>query len=90
MDAGSFTPCSSPYTTPRLTQGAHTFSVKAIDAAGNESAIISRSFTLDSRPPAAPVITATVPGSPARYSCVANAERPAPATRTWMCAVRPG
>jgi hypothetical protein len=71
MDAGSFTPCSSPYTGPRLTQGAHTFSVKAIDAAGNESAIISRSFTLDSRPPAAPVITATVPGSPAN----ANAPR---------------
>ncbi len=34
-----------------LTNGAHTFSVKAIDAPGNESVIVSRSFTVDTVPP---------------------------------------
>jgi hypothetical protein len=45
--------------------------VKATDAAGNESELASRSFTIDSLAPAAPVIAATVPGSPAN----ANAPR---------------
>jgi hypothetical protein len=68
IDAGPLRACASPYTTPRLSQGAHTLSVKAIDAAGNESAVVSRSFTIDSLPPAAPAIAATVPGSPANHN----------------------
>ncbi len=71
IDAASFAPCASPRTTPNLSQGSHAFSVKAIDAAGNESAVVSRSFMVDTRAPAAPVIAATVPGSPAN----ANAPR---------------
>jgi hypothetical protein len=71
MDGGAFVACLPPRTYTNLSQGAHVFSVKAIDAAGNESAIVARSFTLDSRAPAAPAITATVPGSPAN----ANAPR---------------
>ena len=34
-----------------LPNGAHTFSVKAIDAPGNESAVVSRSFTVDTVAP---------------------------------------
>ena len=51
-DAAPFTACSSPSTraTP-LPNGAHTFSVRAIDAPGNESAVVSRSFTVDTLPP---------------------------------------
>ena len=37
FDGGPFKPCASPYTGPPLSDGAHTFSVKAIDAPGNES-----------------------------------------------------
>jgi putative glycosyl hydrolase len=49
-DSSPFTACSSPYTRS-LANGAHTFSVKAIDAPGNESLIVSRSFTVDTVPP---------------------------------------
>ena len=64
-DAAPFTACSSPHTraTP-LTNGAHTFSVKAIDAPGNESVIVSRSFTVDTVPPQT-TITAGPSGSTA-------------------------
>jgi len=49
-DSSPFATCSSPYTRS-LTNGAHTFSVKAIDAPGNESTIVSRSFTVDTAAP---------------------------------------
>ncbi|HXF00382.1 MAG TPA: glycosyl hydrolase [Solirubrobacterales bacterium] len=51
-DSTPFVACSSPYTrSTTLTNGAHTFSVKAIDAPGNESTIVSRSFTVDTVAP---------------------------------------
>ena len=52
FDAAPFTACATPFTrgTP-LADGAHTFSVKAIDAPGNESQIRSRSFTVDTVAP---------------------------------------
>jgi Glycosyl hydrolase catalytic core len=45
-DGGLFKPCTSPFTTPALSYGGHVFYVKAIDAPGNESPIVSRSFTV--------------------------------------------
>jgi hypothetical protein len=52
FDASYFTTCSSPHTRGSpLPDGGHSFSVKAIDAPGNESAIVSRSFTVDTVPP---------------------------------------
>jgi len=44
FDAKPFAPCASPYTAQPLIKGMHTFNVKAIDAAGNESTVQSRSF----------------------------------------------
>ena len=57
FDAQAFSPCSSPLTLPQLADGAHAFFVKAIDANGNESPVVSRSFTVDTVAP-----TATAPG----------------------------
>jgi hypothetical protein len=66
FDAGAFVPCSSPLTPQAAkAQGAHTFYVRAIDAPGNVSAPISRTFTIDTVPPPTPKILATDPASPA-------------------------
>ncbi len=63
IDGGAYKPCSSPYTTPALSNGGHIFYVKAIDAPGNESNVVWRSFTVDTVAPAAPTITDTDPNS---------------------------
>lgn len=55
VDSGSFTACSSPRTTSSLPNGAHTFYVRATDAAGNtDSTPASRSFTVSVSNPATP------------------------------------
>ena len=47
VDTASFTSCASPHTTAALSDGTHTFSVRAVDLAGNvDSSPASRSFTV--------------------------------------------
>jgi subtilisin family serine protease len=54
LDAGAFGSCSSPKTYSSLSEGAHTFSVRATDAAGNaDQTPASRTFTVDSIAPTA-------------------------------------
>lgn len=58
VDDGAYAPCSSPFS-PTLgspLEGAHTISVRAIDAAGNPSAAATRSWTVDTQAPGAPSI----------------------------------
>jgi hypothetical protein len=78
--AQPFSPCSSPFTS-RLPDGARTFAVHAIDAPGNQSAAVSRSFTVDTRPPAAPQITDTDPDSPANINTLRVKGSAEPASR---------
>ncbi|MEJ0088564.1 MAG: Ig-like domain-containing protein [Limisphaerales bacterium] len=48
MDSGGFAAASSPKSYSGLSDGAHTFSVRAVDAAGNKDATpATRSFTID-------------------------------------------
>ena len=48
VDANSFLACASPFTPKaQLAAGPHTFSVRAVDAAGNASVIVSRSFRVN-------------------------------------------
>jgi ABC-type transport system substrate-binding protein len=51
IDSGSWVPCSSPYTSAPLADGAHSFQVRATDAAGNVGAAASVSFTVDTTAP---------------------------------------
>ena len=51
LDGHGFAPCTSPANYSGQADGPHTFQVKAVDAAGNTSAIASRSWTIDTTPP---------------------------------------
>ena len=46
LDSGPFVPCVSPYTAGPLADGAHTFTVRAIDTAGPDSSPPTRTFTV--------------------------------------------
>jgi large repetitive protein len=61
LDSASFTTCTSPTTYQQLAEGTHAFSVKAVDAAGNESAVSSYTWTIDVTPPPAPAVTSAPP-----------------------------
>lgn len=51
VDTGAFSSCSSPLTVAALTDGAHTFEVRATDAATNtDPTPASRTFTVDTSP----------------------------------------
>jgi hypothetical protein len=52
LDGGAFALCTSPKSYTNLSNGSHTFSVRATDAAGNTDATpASRTFTVDVPPP---------------------------------------
>ncbi|HEX6228688.1 MAG TPA: Ig-like domain-containing protein, partial [Solirubrobacterales bacterium] len=68
-EVGSFTPCTSPHTTEALSDGPHTFEVRAKDPAGNtDPSPASRGFTVDTEAPAGPTLLATTPASPANHN----------------------
>lgn len=65
VDAATFTPCRSPFTTAPLPQGAHTFEVRAVDAGGNVSTTPAKaSFVVDAPPPP----TATIASGPTQIA----------------------
>ena len=65
LDAGSWATCTSPISYAALATGAHTFAVRAVDAAGNTGGSFSRTWTVDAT---APSITTTFPAAGGRYN----------------------
>jgi hypothetical protein len=64
LDGAPFTACSSPHSYQGLSEGPHTFEVRATDPAGNvDPTPASRSWTVDTTPPAAPQIASPADGS---------------------------
>lgn len=56
LDDGAWTTCTPPVTYNNLRDGTHTFSFVAVDAAGNESARVDRTWTVDTTAPARPPV----------------------------------
>jgi hypothetical protein len=46
-DSDAFAGCTSPYTTPQLGEGAHTFDVRPLDLGGTPGPVARRSFSVD-------------------------------------------
>jgi hypothetical protein len=67
LDGGAFAACTSPWPSGTLTDGAHTFSVRALDDLGNrDPSPASASWTLDtSVPPGVPLPPDPLPTPPA-------------------------
>ena len=64
LDGGVWAPCSSPWSYAGLTEGIHTFDVRATDAAGNtDPTPATRTWTVDTTPPATPAITSPADGA---------------------------
>ena len=55
LDLGEFASCTSPQGYDNLGEGAHTFSVRATDLAGNTGAVASATFTIDTTAPSATI-----------------------------------
>ena len=65
LDGGAFATCTSPYTTPSLSEGNHSVAVRAVDRAGNaDPTPASASWLLDLTPPS---VTVTEPSEKERY-----------------------
>ena len=47
LDGGGFASCTSPQTVGPLTEGSHTFEVRATDEAGNTGSTVSHTWTVD-------------------------------------------
>jgi hypothetical protein len=59
LDGSAFSACASPVSYTSLSQGSHTFSVKAQDTTGAQSSAASFTWTIDTTPPPTPSITST-------------------------------
>ncbi len=67
LDTSAWTTCASPVSYPGLTDGDHTFTVRAVDTEGFAAAPASRSWAVDSTPP-----TVTLTGRPAAGSLTSS------------------
>ena len=76
VDDGSIESCTSPYTTSELSEGEHTFRVRATDAAGNTDASWSTAtWVLDLTPPTLAMVSrplTTTPSSQAVFQLIAS------------------
>src|SRR5436305_2192989 len=60
---GGFSACVNPTNYPGLSDGSHTFDVRAVDSLLNESDVTSYTWTIDTTPPPLPSIDSG-PGNP--------------------------
>jgi hypothetical protein len=62
LDSGSFASCSSPKSYTGLSDGSHTFTVRAVDSAGNTDATpATRTWTVDATAPSTTILSGPSP-----------------------------
>jgi large repetitive protein len=89
MDSASaFTPCSSPKTYTGLSEGAHTFRVRA-KASGTLSGTVNRAFTVDTAAPGKAVVTKG-PDDPTNNSSAGFDYKSDDSTATFQCSLDGG
>jgi hypothetical protein len=84
LDTGAFLACTSPKAYSSLSQGTHTFSVQAQDAAGNPSSATTFSWTVDTTPPPQPVITSR-PANPTNQTTASFSFSDTQADVSFLC-----
>ncbi len=82
VDTATFTPCLSPVTLSGLSAGNHTYQVRAIDWAGNQSTAASFTWTIDLTPP-----TTTVQATKLDRAKMSFALSASEANSTFRCAL---
>jgi hypothetical protein len=95
LDAGAWSPCSSPQTYGGLVDGPHSFRTRAIDEAGNVSgSSVLWPFFVDTVSPNQPTLTQTPPSSDSSTSAMFDwtSTDPAPASgiATYVCKLDDG
>ena len=68
LDGGAFAACGSPISYGNLADGAHSFTVRSKDAAGNVGPAAARGWVVDTRPP-----HTSITGTPPNVSSTASA-----------------
>jgi hypothetical protein len=76
LDGSPFAACGSPFNTPKLAEGSHTFEVRVTDAVGNtDPTPATRTWIVDLTPPDTTIVggpTGTVPVASASFTFTSN------------------
>ncbi|NUR75099.1 MAG: hypothetical protein HOQ28_02280, partial [Thermoleophilia bacterium] len=86
IDSEAFGGCSSPFNIGQRADGQHTFSVEAVDAAGNTGAPVTYTWTIDTAPPDTS-LTVTAPSSASTRTTNASFSFSSEAGATFQCAL---
>lgn len=87
LDDGPPEGCSSPVTHDGLAQGPHTFSVRAVDAAGNASANRTHTWTIDGSPVDTAITAGPAEGSSTRSTSAAFQFQSSPGGLPFECSL---
>jgi hypothetical protein len=89
LENRAFTACASPQTYSNLAEGSHSFSLRALDAAGNISGVASWIWKIDSIPPPVPVFT-TKPANPSSTAATTFGWTDGEPGATYRCSLENG
>jgi hypothetical protein len=87
VDGGAWMPCTSPTSLGPLDDGAITFSVRLVDAAGNTGSASTTTWTVDVSAPAPPTLTRTPSDTPTASTSASIAIAAAEADGTLQCSL---